>query len=237
MNDQNRLRKPCAVSRACALFAQLLGRPATKRRVRFCGLPADECTLVGRVPSRGGRQGTGGQKSKAPVPMAVVPCRVKNGGNHDNLFGFPHFINHAIGETLRIAPTDVLARMATGIKQWVHRERIQYSNYFRAKFRTQTRLLRIIPIRRRGDVLFDFRADYHAPIHEPGRSRRFISSKGTDEAGFCRWPARRLSTRDSSASLNDGSSNSSARRMTICRCCTVSTGNSCSTSAKLMPGS
>ncbi len=73
--------------------------------------------------------------------MAVMPGSVKNGGNYDNLFGFPHFINHAIGKTVGITPTEILVRMATGIKQRVHRQRIQNLNHFRAKFSTQTWLL------------------------------------------------------------------------------------------------
>ena len=127
-----------------------------------------------------------GQKSDAPLPVAVMTGAVKNSAHDNDILGFDHLVNHAVGETVGITPADVLAWMTTGIKQRIQRQRIENLNHFLSKFPAQTCLLRIIPGSGHGHVMFDLRTNHHAPLHDWERSRRFISANGTDEAGFCR---------------------------------------------------
>jgi len=117
-------------------------------------------------------------------PVAVVTGSVENGGYNDDMLGFTHFINHTVGKTVGITPANVLAGMTTGMKQRIRHQGIENLNHFFAKFSTQTCLLRIILGSGLGHVVFDFGTNHHPPVHDWERSRRFISSNGTDEAGF-----------------------------------------------------
>ena len=124
------------------------------------------------------------ERLDALLPVAVVTGGVENGGYNDDMLGFTHFINHAVGKPVGITPADVLTRMTTGIKQRIRLQRIENLNHLFTKFSTQTCLLRIIPDCGLGHVMFDFGTNHHAPVHDRERSRRFISSNGADEAGF-----------------------------------------------------
>jgi len=126
--------------------------------------------------------------------------------------------------------------MPAGIEQGIFRQRVPDLNDFFDEFRPESGLLRFIPTRGFRHVRFDFRPEFHPPVHflNCDRRRDFIVASGTAEAGFFLCAARRFSTNASSAGDNPGSSKSSARRISNCRSLKVSEGSSCKTSAKLM---
>src|SRR5665213_1002924 len=152
------------------------------------------------------------------------------------MFRFRNFVDDAVRKSFGVTPADVFARMTPRIEQRIFCQRIPDLNDLLYKFCAQTGLLRLIPARGFSHVGFDFRPEFHSPVHFLNCERRldFISSNGTAEAGFLRCAARRFSTNAPSAGDNPGSSKSSARRTSNCRSFKVRVGNSCKTFAKLM---
>jgi len=165
-----------------------------------------------------------------------MPGRVQHGCHLYCLRGLMDFVDHPVGKALGITPADVFDRMSAAVEQRVFRQRIPDPDDFLDKLRAQSGLPAFLPVRRLGNILFDSRSELDAPAHlqRRDRSRAFISSSDTAEAGASRKPLNRDSTNDSSASLKGGSSSSMARRMSSCRCSKVNAGSSWRTSVKLM---
>ena len=56
----------------------------------------------------------------APSPNAIMPHSMNNGGDDDKLLLLDHFVNHVVGKSLRITPTNVLGWVTAAMQQRIH---------------------------------------------------------------------------------------------------------------------
>ena len=167
-----------------------------------------------------------------------MPCSVQNRRDYNLALRFQHFVDHAIRKPLRVSPADVLGRVPTAVQQGILPQRAPNLDDPPHKLAAKPCVPRLIPSGGFGHVLFDLRAEFNYPAHLVNRERRrfSITSSDTADCGSRRCSAMRFSTTASSSASSPWSSNSTARRTSICRCGRVNDGNSASTSLKLMPG-
>jgi hypothetical protein len=94
-----------------------------------------------------------------------MPRGVEYSGDYNCLLLINHFVNHAIGETLRISPTNVFARMSAAVKQGIARKFIENCQELFDESVAKTFALAFIPRCDLDYVILRFRA-----VREPSRS-------------------------------------------------------------------
>ncbi len=164
-----------------------------------------------------------------------MSCGMQDGGNKHSVRCLVHLVDHPKRKAVGILPANVFVRMPSSIEQRVICKGIPNSDYLLHEFAAQSRLSRLVPNSGLGHILFDLGSDDHPPAHLGGqdRNRAFIVSSAMDDSGFCRCFAKRSSTSVSSCVESGDSSSSKARRISNCRCSSVSDGNPSRTSVKL----
>jgi hypothetical protein len=114
-----------------------------------------------------------------------MPGGVQHSGYYHKLLLFDHFVNHTIGESFRIAPSDIFGWMPAAVQKRIDLKRIEYRKDLFNEFVAETGTLRVILLRCFHYVVFRLRPCNDFPFHDFDRERspRLISSRGTDELG------------------------------------------------------
>jgi len=70
--------------------------------------------------------------------MTITSGGVRNCCYNDGLVRFRYFVNHTVGKTVRVAPTDILGRVTTAMEQGVYCKGVPNTNNLLYKFFPKT---------------------------------------------------------------------------------------------------
>ena len=104
--------------------------------------------------------------------------------NHDVL-SLKDLVDNAIRKAFRVAPANILSRVAAGVQQGIFFQRVPNPDDLLHEFGSQPRLPRLLPNGGFGYVVLDLRAKLDGPAHLTNRERRrvSISLSGTADLG------------------------------------------------------